>query len=167
MKGLRAAHLNQQKALLVTGGWIEENGYGYEKSTEIYLPSTNKWTSGGKLPRGMKGLRAAHLNQQVVVTGGFGNDCTKRTHGGSSCSTRHFDEVLQYDVEAGKWTQINSLQKGRSSHGIAEVNLAALGCVGKTTGLDPLLALLICLFLLCWRGFNNSCTRQGENKQSL
>jgi len=37
----------------------------------------------------------------------------------------------------------------------------------RTTGLDPLLALLICLFLVCCRGCNNSCTLQGENKQSL
>merc|ERR1711934_84044 len=35
-----------------------------------------------------------------------------------------------------------------------------------TTGLDPLLALLICLVLVCCRGCNNSCTLQGENKQS-
>lgn len=35
-----------------------------------------------------------------------------------------------------------------------------------TTGLDPLLALLIFLVLVCCKGCNNSCTFQGENKQS-
>ena len=29
-------------------------------------------------PRAISGLRAAHLNQQVVVTGGTGDECTMR-----------------------------------------------------------------------------------------
>ena len=40
-------------------------------------------------------------------------------------------QVLQFNVEAGAWTKIGSLQKGRHDHAIAEVNLAALGCVGN------------------------------------
>ena len=39
--------------------------------------------------------------------------------------------MLQFNVEAGAWTKIGSLQKGRHDHAIAEVNLAALGCVGN------------------------------------
>ena len=36
-----------------------------------------------------------------------------------------------------------------------------------TTGLNPLLTLLICLFLIYCRRCNNSCTHQGDNKHSL
>lgn len=107
-----------KKALLVAGGYNGEQ----LSTTEIYLPSTNEWTTGGNLPRVMYGLRAGHLNQQAVVTGG-------REDRGTNEYTR--DEVLQFNVEAGAWTKIGSLQKGRYSHAIAEVNLAALGCIGN------------------------------------
>ena len=39
--------------------------------------------------------------------------------------------MLQFDVEAGTWKQIGKLQETRSYLAIAEVNLAALGCVGN------------------------------------
>ena len=40
-------------------------------------------------------------------------------------------QVLQFNVEAGTWTQIGKLQKSRSYHAITEVNLAAFVCVGN------------------------------------
>ena len=40
-------------------------------------------------------------------------------------------QVLQYNVEAGTWTQIGKLQKSRASHAITEVNLAAVCPVGN------------------------------------
>jgi len=149
---------NGEQALLVAGG----SNNVQLATTEIY--SNGVWRPGGNLPWTVTGLRAAHLNQQAVVTGGFVMDPEM---GGSTLR----DEVLQYSVETGTWTQMeNKMQRRRSDHAIVEVNLADFGCVAgatTTTGLDPLLALLICLFLVCCRGCNNSCTLQGENKQSL
>jgi len=143
---------NGEQALLVAGGW---NGYPRLASTEIY--SNGVWRTGGNLPRASGGLRAAHLNQQVVVTGGFNDGSNFR------------DEVLQYNPSNNIWSQIGSLKKKRAGHAITEVYLDDAGCVGSsaTTCLDPLLALLICLVLVCCRRCNNSCTLQGENKQSL
>ena len=40
-------------------------------------------------------------------------------------------QVLQYNVEAGTWTQIGKLQKNRGWPAITEVNLGAVGCVGN------------------------------------
>ena len=40
-------------------------------------------------------------------------------------------QVLQYNVEAGTWTQIGTLQSSRAHHALAEVNLGAVGCVGN------------------------------------
>ena len=40
-------------------------------------------------------------------------------------------QVLQYNVEAGTWTQIGTLQSSRGFHALAEVNLGAVGCVGN------------------------------------
>jgi len=145
--------MNGEQALLVAGG---RDGSAIFESTEIY--SNGVWRPGGNLPRALSGVRAAHLNQQVVVTGGRDGSNER-------------DEVLQYNIETGAWTQMDKKMRiPRTDHAIVEVNLANL-CAASgattTTGLDPLLALLICLILLCCRGCNNSCTRQGENKQSL
>jgi len=144
---------NGEQALLVAGG-LGDN-YARLAGTEIY--SNGVWRTGGNLPRASGGLRAAHLNQQVVVTGGFNDGSNFR------------DEVLQYNPSNNIWSQIGSLKKKRAGHAITEVYLDDAGCVGSsaTTCLDPLLALLICLVLVCCRRCNNSCTLQGENKQSL
>jgi len=156
--------------LLVAGG--SDINWDQLASTEVYLPSTGKWTSGGNLPRRLAGLRAAHLNQRVVVTGGKDDGRNYR------------DEVLEYD--GSTWSKKKeTLQTPRSLHTIVAANLPALcsatglgesttsattsatSSATSTTGLDPLLALLTCLVLVCCRGCNNSCTLQGENKQSL
>jgi len=156
---------NGEQALLVAGG-VKGDPLA---TTELFFPSNGKWRTGGNLPRAMVVLRAAHLNQQVVFTGGFDDERNMR------------DEVLQYNPSNNTWSQIGSLKKKRAAHAITKVYLDDAGCVGNlnpglgestsrattTTGLDPLLALLICLVLVCCRGCNNSCTLQGENKQSL
>jgi len=98
---------NGEQVLLVAGGINS----GWLASTETF--SNGRWTPGGNLPRAMYYLRAAHLNQQVVVTGGQDGRNSR-------------DEVLQYNVEAGTWTQIGTLHRSRSSHAIAEVNLDAV-----------------------------------------
>jgi len=158
---------NGEQALLVAGGFVSGQGEP-ESSTEIY--SNGVWRPGGNLPRAMNGLRAAHLNQQVVITGGWE---------GVGWRGDRRDEVLQYNVETETWTPMeNKMQSPRSDHAIVEVNLATFGCAASglgesttsattTTGLDPLLALLTCLILVSCRRCNNSSTRQGENKQSL
>merc|ERR1719278_2251527 len=100
----------------------------------------------------MRLLRAAHLNQQVVVTGGEDDERNSR------------DEVLQYNIETGTWTQMDKKMRiPRMHHAIVEANLTCTASgVTTSTGLDPLLALLIGLFLFCCRGCNNSSTLQGE-----
>jgi len=131
-----------KQALLVAGGW--GYGGGYLSSTVFF--SNGRWKTGGSLPRALMGLRAAHLNQQVVVTGGNNDGKNIR------------DEVLQYNVEAGRWTQIGKLKRRRVEHAVTEANLGAVcrpvglgesNAATKTNVLDPL---LICLILVCCRG---------------
>merc|ERR1719507_16514 len=74
-----------EEGLLVAGG--EDTKWIKLTSTEVYLPSTRSWTSGGDLPRALIVLRAAHLNQRVVVTGGKELDDEDNAR----------DEVLEYD----------------------------------------------------------------------
>jgi len=156
---------NGEQALLVAGGF---NGIDYLSSTELF--SNGRWTTGGNLPRPLVSLKAGFFKQQLVVTGGqvdVGN---------------YRDEVLLFSPSTNAWTKIGKLQNGRTTHAIAEVNLHAVcfeietstattteraSSATKTTGLDPLLALLICLCLVSCRRCNNSCTHQGDKKQSL
>jgi len=105
-----------EEGLLVAGG---ENGdRSLLSSTELYLPSKNKWTRGGDLPRAMSGLRAAWLLERILVTGGL--------DGG------YRDEVLQYDETAGAWSEIGKMKKARSSHAVVAVDDVSLFCYGTT-----------------------------------
>jgi len=146
---------NGEQALLVAGGW---NHDGELSSTELF--SNGRWTTGGNLPRALWGLKAGFFNQLLVVSGGRDDEYNYR------------DEVLLFSPSTNAWTEIGKLEIGRAAHAIAEVNLGAVcpviaSSASKTTGLNPLLALLICLCLASCRKCNNSCTSQGDKKQSL
>jgi len=153
---------NSEQVLLVAGGL---RGRGPIASTEIY--SNGVWRTGANLPRALLALKAAHLNQQVVITGGLDD------------GHNYSGEVVQYNVETDSWTQMTEKMKvPRRDHAVVEANLALLCTAGEstpsastsatsrattTTGLDPLLALLICLVLVCCR----RCTNISSFKQSL
>jgi len=156
---------NSEQVLLVAGGLKRPGPRPTLASTEIY--SNGVWRPVGNLPRALFGLKAAHLNQQVVVTGGEDD------------GDNYSGEVLQYNVETDTWSQMTEKMKvPRRDHAVVEANLALLCTAGEstpsastsatsrattTTGLDPLLALLICLVLVCCR----RCTNISSFKQSL
>jgi len=105
---------NGEEGLLVAGG-LDAGGKNavHLASTEIYLPSTGRWTSGGNLPRALIILRAAHLNQRVVVTGGTVDRSKGR------------NEVLEYD--GSTWSEKKeTMQTGRWLHAIVAANLPSL-----------------------------------------
>merc|ERR1712032_23595 len=113
-----------EEAILVAGGMVK--GWNGEvgtpiSSTELFLPSTNRWTKVGSLPRGLSGPRAAQLNQRMVVTGGWDGNRTR-------------DEVLQYNLGTGTWSQIGKMKEGRLGHAIVEVNLQQLGLACAAVG---------------------------------
>jgi len=99
-----------EQALLVAGG--KSDDIERVASTEVYLPRKHRWTRVANLPRGLKGLRGAHFNHQLVVAGG--SDGTKR------------DEVLQYDIESDTWSEIGKMASARRHFGMVEVNLRAI-----------------------------------------
>merc|ERR1712037_711588 len=77
-----------------------------------YLPSYERWTKGANLPRGLFGLRAAHLNQRVVLIGG-------------GDGSKYRDEVLEYDTET--WAEIGRIKIPRGyGHAIVGANLGAI-----------------------------------------
>ena len=85
----------------------------------------------------MSGLKAAHLNQKVVVTGGrdwYGNYRDEVLGRILQLVMRCLAclQVLQYNPSNKTWTKIGSMMKnGRAYHAVAEVNLVDLACVGN------------------------------------
>ena len=74
-------------------------------------------------PRALTDLRAGRLGEQkIVVTGGRdeSNNLRREVSNwalGISCL---LFQVLQYNVEAGTWTEIGNLETGRYDHAIAD-----------------------------------------------
>ena len=64
------------QVLLVTGG----EDYTYLSSTELLLPSASSWRYSADLPSSRRGLRAATLNNKVVVTGTNMDTLIKECH---------------------------------------------------------------------------------------
>ena len=86
-------------------------------------------------PRGLFGLRAAHLNQKVVFIGGVvdGGNFRREVLYGILLPADGISgfclQVLQFNVEARTWSEIEPLKEERYGHAIAEVNFDAVGCV--------------------------------------
>jgi len=68
----------------------------------------------------MESLRASNLNQLLLVTGG------REEKKSNWVSGKKRDEVLQYNVESRRWTQIGTIEEARDEHAVAEANLGAL-----------------------------------------
>jgi len=106
-----------EEGLLVAGG--KDNNWNPLSSTEVYSPSSGRWTSGGSLPRALYALTAARLNQKVIVVGGTDVGYNGR------------DKVLEYDGSA--WTEKGRIKRGRSGHAVVEANLLAICAAGRDT----------------------------------
>ena len=102
--------------------------------------------------RALRGLRAARLNQRIVVTGGY-DDRNDRDEvilcGSLKMPMWHLArlQVLEYNVEAKTWTEIGNLERGKSFHAIAEI-----GCVGNLNPVkegNKIIIIIITKDLLC------------------
>ena len=119
----------------------------------------------------MRSLKAAHLNQQVVVTGGEVDDEVLCGIIWLVMRCLACLQVLQYNTSTNTWTQIGSLKDSRARHAVAEVNLAALGCVGNLNRnhhhcFSPEALSLVRRSLL-WCIHMGRCPQDGENEQNL
>ena len=79
----------------------------------------------------MRSLKAAHLNQQAVVTGGYadGGPPSGGYRDEVLCGIFYLHislEVLQYNPSTNAWLKIGQMQEARVSHAIVEANLGVL-----------------------------------------
>jgi len=107
-----------EEGVLVVGGsgriWAT-----MEETTEIFLPSTGRWTEASPIIGDKaQSVRAALYNQQIIIVGGIG-----------APSNAIADEIYAYDAEADSWKELASLEMGRCRHAITQVNLTAV-CLG-------------------------------------
>jgi len=93
------------QVFLVTGGY---DGYDFLDTTEVYDPSVGSWTAGARLPRPMRGLKAAYIAEQVLIFGGYD---------GNSYNT-----ILQYNIAGDEFTEVDTMLEERSGHAISVVS---------------------------------------------
>ena len=72
--------------------------------TEIYSFRDNVWTETGPLPARMRSMRAATINNRVLLFGNARNP------------------ILEYDPETKEWTRIGTMMKTREGPGVAVVD---------------------------------------------
>ena len=117
------------QVFLVTGGWDGS----YLESTEVYNPSVGSWTvKRARLPRPMAGLRAAYIEDQVLIfgEGHFITDTNDNYNniifsGGSTDvlqdGSNSLNTILQYNYAEDEFTEVDKMLEERSGHAISVV----------------------------------------------
>jgi len=104
-----------EKHIIVIGGLRSETSYNLD-TTEVYSFRDNAWTEAGKLPARMRGMRAATVNNRVLLFGGYnpwvGSDAWIR------------NDILEYDFETKKWKEIGTMQEARGDPAVSVVEYA-------------------------------------------
>ena len=92
-----------------------DSGFQRLASTELldYSSPAGGWREAGQLPSPRDGTRGARLGEVFHVTGGYSG------HG-------HMEDILSWSSDSESWTWAGSLAAARGSHGVTEVELAAV-----------------------------------------
>jgi hypothetical protein len=98
--------------MLVTGGYDWQQ-YEWLSSTEVMAHPEGSWREAGPLPSPRSALRGASLASVFHVSGGYGG-------------SDYLDEILAWDPVFETWSLAGHLATARSTHGVAEVSLAAM-----------------------------------------
>jgi len=93
-----------RKTYLVTGGYGGNGG----STTEVLLETGSAWTLTGQLPSPRAGLKAARIDNKIVMTGG---------HNGNT----YYDEILEFDPHGGQWQLVDRMLKKRAYHGVSVI----------------------------------------------
>jgi len=99
------------KTYLVSGGYTLSD---YFSSTELLLETASAWVLAGELPSPRSGLRAANIDNKILITGGY--------------RSSDYDEIFEFDPLTGQWKLVDRMIQARSYHAISVVNVEGL-CV--------------------------------------
>merc|ERR1712037_45664 len=100
----------ERRVFMVMGGWT---GSDNTDTTETFASNEDMWTtSGGRLPRPMSGLRAATVNDRILIFGGYGGS--------------YHDDILEYnktpiDPNRDSWVVVGRMTQTRSSNAVSVV----------------------------------------------
>jgi len=96
---------------LVTGGQHHTQNSGNLDTTELLSQGATSWVTSGALPGPRKGLKAARLNEKLILSGGH--------HDGVD-----LDDILEWDPSTEQWSTVGSLQQARKHHGMSAIRLS-------------------------------------------
>ena len=93
----------------------------------MYSYRDDAWTEAGKLQARMYGMRAATVNNRVLLFGNKENFMTyKRKYffysGGSDNDHNARNDILEYDPETKEWTHIGTMREARAGHAVSVVD---------------------------------------------
>jgi len=104
-----------EQVLLVTGG--RDDGYNKLDSTEVLRPESN-WQeiTSARLPRPMYAVRVITVNNRVLLFGGEDDD--------EDMTWTGHEDIMEYNKNGDSWSELGTINKGRSYHGLSVVSIA-------------------------------------------
>ena len=98
-------------------------------TTETFATDEDTWaTAGARLPRPMEGLRAATIDDRVLI---FGNYTLFITHtryhrniifaGGRDYDGNYYDDILEYNPDEDSMVVVGQMTQARGYHAVSVV----------------------------------------------
>ena len=113
---------------MVTGG---RTGSDYTDTTETFAGDEDTWTTAGaRLPRPMDGLRAATIDDRVLIFGNYTISISITHHiyhrnliiaGGLDYDGDYYDDILEYIPEEDTILTIGQMSQARGWHAVSVV----------------------------------------------
>ena len=97
--------------LLVTGGTKHggSGGSSHLYSTEILEDTAGTWRITGPLPSVRSGLRAASVENNIFLFGGFKGGWTER----------YIKDILRYNNKNHTWEEVGQMKQARRWHAVS------------------------------------------------
>jgi len=97
----------ERRVFMVTGGYTESGST--LDTTETLASDEDTWTTtAAKLPRPMRGLRAATIDDRVLIFGGLYN-------------SHYYDDILEYNPDEDSMVVVGHLTQARAYHAVSVV----------------------------------------------
>ena len=113
------------EVFMVTGGYASSSALD---SNEMFDRDLGSWTtSGAKLPRPMRGLRAANIDDRVIIFGNYSlliiteNRNTIIAGGYYDYDDQFYDDILEYDPDEDSMVHLGHLTQARAYHTVSVV----------------------------------------------
>ena len=101
---------------------------GYTDTTETFAGDDGAWTTtGARLPRPMEGLRAATIDDRVLIFGNYTLFITHKIYhrnilfAGGRDNSYYSDDILEYDPDKDSMIVVGRMSQDRGLHAVSVV----------------------------------------------